>query len=329
MELVARTLHGQLTLKLTHVAYVEGFLTSVLGLARCRTESIHFDSGRDVLYMHQPTNIIAQLEYNGGHWLIDAEPSRRPLLSLLHSPLSTFGASYRPSYAPKPTNIIDRRAAHQIWGHPGRKAIDKLEPNVTSVQLTGDYMDCLCQTCIEARMTHIISRRPSESCAQQPFYRIAIDLIYIIPVGEECTDGSKYAAHCMDEYSKWHEITTIKRKDKPTLVRWFMALIRRIQRVYNADVVAIRCDNEKGFGNDLINTTEELGMLYEPAPPGTKEPNGLIERAGGVLTQRARAMRIHAHLPKNLSHEMYRTAAYILNRTPTEALGWKTPYEVV
>jgi hypothetical protein len=107
MELVTRTLHGQLTLKLTHAAYVEGFLTSVLGLARCRTESIHFDSGRDVLYMHQLTNIIAQLEYNGGHWLIDAEPSRRLLLSRLYSLLSTFGASYRPSYAPKPTNIID------------------------------------------------------------------------------------------------------------------------------------------------------------------------------------------------------------------------------
>jgi hypothetical protein len=70
-------------------------------------------------------------------------------------------------------------------------------------------------------------------------------------------------------------------------------------------------------------------MLYEPAPAGTKEPNGLIERAGGVLTQRARAMRIHANLLKDLLHEMYRTAAYIVNRTPTEALGWKTPYEVV
>jgi hypothetical protein len=57
-------------------------------------------------------------------------------------------------------------------------------------------------------------------------------------------------------------------------------------------------------------------MLYEPASPGTKESNGHIERTGGVLTQRARAMRIHANLPKDLSHEMYRTAAYILNRTP-------------
>jgi hypothetical protein len=54
MELVARTPHGQLTLELTHVLYVKGFLTSVLGLARYQTESIHFDSGRDILYMHQP-----------------------------------------------------------------------------------------------------------------------------------------------------------------------------------------------------------------------------------------------------------------------------------
>jgi hypothetical protein len=62
MELVAHTPHGQLTLELAHFAYVEGFLTSVLGLARCRTESIHFDSGCNGLYMHQPNKIIAQLE---------------------------------------------------------------------------------------------------------------------------------------------------------------------------------------------------------------------------------------------------------------------------
>jgi hypothetical protein len=88
-------------------------------------------------------------------------------------------------------------------------------------------------------MTHIISRRPAESCAQQPFYRIAIDLIYIVLMGEECINSSKYALHSVDEHLKWHEIATPKRKDKPTLTHWFMALIRRIQRVYNADVVAI------------------------------------------------------------------------------------------
>jgi hypothetical protein len=64
-----------------------------------------------------------------------------------------------------------------------------------------------------------------------------------------------------------------------------MAVICRIQRVYNANVIAIRCDNKKGFGNDLINIIKELGMLYELALPNIKELNGLIKRIGGVLTQ--------------------------------------------
>jgi hypothetical protein len=80
-------------------------------------------------------------------------------------------------------------------------------------------MDCLCQTCIKARMTHIILRRPSKSHARRPFYRIAIDLIYIIPMGEECINGSKYALHSMDKHLKWHKIAIIKRKDKATLIR--------------------------------------------------------------------------------------------------------------
>jgi hypothetical protein len=62
-------------------------------------------------------------------------------------------------------------------------------------------------------------------------------------------------------------------------------------------------------------------MLYTLAPASTKEPNGLIKRAGGALTQRACAMRIHTHLLKDLSHELYCTAMYILNCTPIKALG--------
>ena len=61
----------------------------------------------------------------------------------------------------------------------------------------------------------------------------------------------------------------------------------------------------------------------------TDEQNGLAERAGSLLIIRARAMRIQAGLPKSLSNELICTAAYVLNRTPTEALAWKTPYEVV
>jgi hypothetical protein len=137
---------------------------------------------------------------------------------------------------------------------------------------------------------------------------------------------AKYALHAIDSVTKWHEVKTTLDKKQDTLLRWLKSLIAKIQRVYHATPVYIRMDGERGFGDEYSELVNHLGLMYERIPRHTKEPNGLAERAGGVLTMRARAMRFHANLQKYLAGELYETAAYILNRTPTEALGWKTPY---
>jgi hypothetical protein len=95
---MANTLIGVRLLKLTYVAYVQGFVTSLIGLARCRKLDIHFDSGRDILYKGDSETVLAYLEHDGGHWLVDADVSRRlePFM------LSSFGTTYRPSKAPRP-----------------------------------------------------------------------------------------------------------------------------------------------------------------------------------------------------------------------------------
>jgi hypothetical protein len=87
---MANTPTGARSLRLTHVAYVEGFITSLIGLARCRKLGIHFDSGRDLLYKDDPGSVLAYLEHDGGHWLVDTEVSRRlkPVLLL------SFGTTY-------------------------------------------------------------------------------------------------------------------------------------------------------------------------------------------------------------------------------------------
>jgi hypothetical protein len=190
-------------------------------------------------------------------------------------------------------------------------------------------MDCTSQTCIESRLTKIISCHSSADKATRPFYRISIDLIYIVPMSERCWNGDRYALHAVDEFSKWHEISTVWKKDKPTLIYWFMALICKIQCVFNYDVTTVHTDGECGFGNDLSDLCIQLEIMLETTPPDYSEQNGLIESHNRVVTLRARAIRIEANLPKNLANEMYKSAVYILNRTPTEALQWKTPYEVV
>jgi hypothetical protein len=110
---------------------------------------------------------------------------------------------------------------------------------------------------------------------------------------------------------------------------WLKCLIRRIQRIYGYDVHVIHTDGERGFGNELQEICSELGMLLEVLPTATHEANGFIEKQNDILTLRARALRISSNLPEDLANECYLTAAYLLNRTPIEALKWKTPYEVI
>ena len=110
VAVMANTPRGVEGLVLTHVALVEGFITSVIGLARCRAIGVHFDSGRDRLYRVSPQTVVANLEYNGGHWLVDADPTKRPLRSQLRS----LGTSYRPSIVAKVDQRISADTAHLI-----------------------------------------------------------------------------------------------------------------------------------------------------------------------------------------------------------------------
>jgi hypothetical protein len=71
------------------------------------------------------------------------------------------------------------------------------------------------------------------------------------------------------------------------------------------------------------------GITFDPSALYTPEQNSSAEHSGGVIIQRAQAMRVHARLPEDLWPEIVPAAAYILNRTPNRQLDWKTPLEVL
>jgi hypothetical protein len=207
--------------------------------------------------------------------------------------------------------------------------IDKIEGNVTGILLVGKQNNDLCQVCTEAKLSRQISRRLQEDYAPRPFYCVAMDLIQLLPTGKACLNGDKYGGHLVDQNSKWHKVDTFPNRSKLVLSCWLIQHIHYIQCVFDQDVTALRIDNERGLGSFADDTCQDLGIQYKPSTEHTPEQNGLAERTGKQLEVRARAMRVYANLPASLSHKLVKTAAYILNRTPTEALSWKTPNEVV
>ncbi|KAK7177688.1 reverse transcriptase domain protein [Paraphaeosphaeria sporulosa] len=206
--LEAKGASGALPVRLTMVAYVEGFFANILGLSRCRSQNIHFDSGRDLLYIKTPQHVFCHLEFHNGHWLIDANPSSRPELDSL----AVMATRFRPSTNPRSALKLTAPDAHRLWGHPGADAVKHLPGNVVGVAVVGHDPAPTwtnCRICVETKMHQLISRRPSSDPATRPFYRIGIDLVQLCPRGTDCYNGDKYGLHAVCEYTEWHEATTL------------------------------------------------------------------------------------------------------------------------
>jgi len=128
-----------------------------------------------------------------------------------------------------------------------------------------------------------------------------------------------------------HFVFTMKKKDKPTILGIITKLDRLLKRRYNCMVTFIITDDERGFGwkDDSVRSyCAQEGITFEIRAPHIPEQNGAAERSRRTLIKRARTMRTAANLPITLGPECYIAAAYILNRTPTRTLQWKTPFEM-
>ena len=107
------------------------------------------------------------------------------------------------------------------------------------------------------------------------------------------------------------------------------AFLEKIKTQYDQTVRFFRMDDEPTLGGKFGALMDKYGITQERTAPYTPDQNGKTERSGGVLTRRARAMRISSHLPADMWPEIYKTAGYVSNRTPRRGLQWRTPHEAL
>ena len=74
---------------------------------------------------------------------------------------------------------------------------------------------------------------------------------------------------------------------------------------------------------------QQEGLTVERSAPYTPQQNGAAERSGGVIIAKARTMRIEAHLPEEVWPEPVKATRYLVNRTPSNQLNWKTLLEIL
>jgi transposase InsO family protein len=224
---------------------------------------------------------------------------------------------------PRPASKGNGRLWHNRMGHPGPMSLHELGKNSLGVSLLGPRT-VECEFCAKAKIKRQVARRPPNRIRNKPGYEIHIDWTDL----EESYEGFVRIMFITDATSglvfPYFMSTHGTEKENLRVLKDF---IEWWKKRYGLEVKIIRSDNELGT-KKIRQWLRDRGIDFEPSAARTQAQNGLAERSGGVIMQRARAMRLAASLPHNIWKEIVNCAVYLYNRTPRESNGWKTPYEV-
>ncbi|GJW36425.1 putative RNA-directed DNA polymerase [Tanacetum coccineum] len=137
---------------------------------------------------------------------------------------------------------------------------------------------------------------------------------------------ASYFLTIVDDFSRATWVYLLKQKHEASMC--LKAFHKMVQVQFEKNIRRIRCDNGGEFiSNQMIEFYANQGIILETSCIHTPQQNGVVERKHRHLLETARALRFEANLPTRFWGECVLTAAYVINRMPSDVIGNKTPYE--
>ena len=210
---------------------------------------------------------------------------------------------------------------HCRLGHLSFDTMAKVSPEIMSQV---DKRKLVCDACEYGKHTRSVYvskglRRIS------PFMLIHSD-VWTCPVIS--ISGMKYFVTFIDCYSRMTWIYLMKQKNE--VLKCFRDFYSLIGNQFDARVKVLRTDNGTEYvNNEFESFLSAQGILHQTTCPDTPPQNGVAERKNRHILEVARSLMYTMNVPKFLWSEAVMTAVYLINRTPSRLLGWKTPYEML
>jgi hypothetical protein len=320
---VTRPNRSKATLRLRNAAFCTDFATNLVSFRLLRNNGYYWDNeGDNNFLMRKNKTIMCEMQEIHGQQVIEHIPIRRRGEAFITKAITRRRRSRINSGDPRPDSKGDARLWHLRMGHPGPLSLHHLGINAMGVKLRGPKTT-ECQHCSLAKIKRQTSRRPPDREVEKPFTELHIDWTDL----KKARAGFVRVMFIHDSFSgrSFPYFMTTHGEEKETL-RVLKDFIPFIQRKYKLDVGIIRSDNELKRKKTL-QWLHTQGITFEPSAPNTQAQNGVAERSGGVIIEKARAMRISANLPHDLWNEIVNCAVYLRDRTPRESNKWKSPYE--
>ena len=210
---------------------------------------------------------------------------------------------------------------HRVLGHCNVKDVEKLEPVVEGMKITGnEKFDC--ETCIKGKMSQYRNREPDKR-ATTPLEVVYCDLAG--PVTPTAREGFKYALSFVDDYTGVNMVYFLKQKsDTTAATEKFLADVAAYGKVK-----CIRSDNGGEFiGKSFEDLLVKNQIKHERTAPHSPHQNGTVERSWRTVFEMARCLLIESGVSKEFWTYAVMCGVYIRNRCYNERIGM-TPFEAL
>ena len=158
----------------------------------------------------------------------------------------------------------------------------------------------------------------------EPFSLIHLDVWG--PYRTPSSSGASYFLTIVDDCSRGVWIFLMKNKSEVAiLIPQFRTFVLN---QFHKSLRCVRSDNGTKF-TSLRPFFRVFGITFETSCVGTPQQNERVERKHRHILNIARSIRFQGNLPINFWGECILIVAYLINRTPTPLLSFKTPYEVL
>lgn len=225
---------------------------------------------------------------------------------------------------------VNMKESNELWhrrlGHLSMNSVHKMISSGTVKgvcrKLSADLDFCDC--CVKSKKTRepFTKTRPS---TRRLLERVHTDVCG--PFSTPTYDGYLYYVTFTDDFS--HLTITYLIKKKSDVFETLKEYVETAEAHCNTRLSRLRCDNGGEYiGTDLRNYCKSKGIILEFIPAYNPELNGVSERMNRTICEKMRAMLLDSGLTDKYWGDAVKTATYLTNRSPTEALKGKTPFEI-